>query len=58
MPTLSGILFAAGNLAIFIGGALYLIDVYGPLNGASAVAANGLARYSLGGIFPLFTVQM
>jgi hypothetical protein len=43
-----------GNLA----GATYLIDTYQALNGASAVAANGLLRYTLGGIFPLFTIQM
>lgn len=36
---------------------LYLIDVYGPLNGASAMAANGLLRYILGAVFPLFTLQ-
>ncbi|OXV06889.1 hypothetical protein Egran_05344 [Elaphomyces granulatus] len=38
--------------------ALYLVEVYGPLNGASAIAANGLLRYALGGSFPLFAVQM
>ncbi|KAK4962039.1 hypothetical protein LTR17_008384 [Elasticomyces elasticus] len=37
---------------------MYLIDVYGALNGASAVAANGLLRYGMGAIFPLFTFQM
>jgi hypothetical protein len=37
--------------------ALYMVDVYGPKNGASAIAANGILRYTLGGIFPLFTVQ-
>jgi len=36
---------------------LYLVDVYGPLNGASALAANGLVRYISGAVFPLFTVQ-
>ncbi|KAK5734895.1 hypothetical protein LTR17_008528 [Elasticomyces elasticus] len=35
---------------------MYLIDVYGALNGASAVAANGLLRYGM--VFPLFTFQM
>ena len=33
------------------------MDVYGSFTGASAVAANGLVRYTLGAIFPLFTVQ-
>jgi len=28
------------------------------MNGASAVAANGIARYGMGAIFPLFTFQM
>lgn len=37
---------------------MYFIDVYGPLNGASAMAANGVARYGMGAVFPLFTVQM
>lgn len=37
--------------------ALYMTDVYGPLNGASAIAANGIFRYTLGAVFPLFTVQ-
>jgi hypothetical protein len=34
-----------------------MTDVYGPLYGASAIAANGIIRYTLGAIFPLFTVQ-
>lgn len=42
----------------FLSAALYLVDVYGPLNGASAMAANGLARYATGAAFPLFTFQM
>lgn len=58
VPTLAGIPFAWGNLCIFICGALYLIDVYGPLNGASALAANGVLRYTFGAAFPLFVVQM
>ncbi|QIX01081.1 hypothetical protein AMS68_006598 [Peltaster fructicola] len=58
VPTLAGIPFAWGNLCIFICGALYLIDVYGPLNGASAIAANGVLRYGMGAAFPLFVVQM
>ncbi|SMQ45569.1 unnamed protein product [Zymoseptoria tritici ST99CH_1A5] len=57
-PVLAGIPFALGNLSLFISAALYTIDVYGPLNGASAMAANGLLRYVLGGCFPLFTFQM
>jgi hypothetical protein len=37
--------------------ALYVVDVYGPLNGASAIGANGLARYAFAAAFPLFTAQ-
>lgn len=55
---LAGIPFAWGNLLIFLSAALYFIDTYGPLNGASAMAANGVARYTMGAIFPLFTFQM
>ena len=57
-PVLAGIPFAMGNLCVFIGAALYMVDTYGPLFGASAIAANGLARYTMGAIFPLFTFQM
>ncbi|KAF2832692.1 MFS multidrug transporter-like protein [Ophiobolus disseminans] len=50
--------FAWGNICVFTSTALYLVDVYGPQNGASAMAANGVLRYSFGAVFPLFTVQM
>ena len=36
---------------------MYLIDTYAALTAASAIAANGLLRYILGGTFPLFTLQ-
>ncbi|KAH8711800.1 major facilitator superfamily domain-containing protein [Phaeosphaeriaceae sp. PMI808] len=52
------VLFTWGNLCVFTSGALYLVDVYGPLNGASAIAANGVSRYTFSAVFPLFTVQM
>lgn len=45
-------------MTVFISAALYMLDVYGPLSGASAMAANGLLRYTMGAAFPLFTVQM
>lgn len=35
---------------------LYLTNVYGAKFGASALAANGLLRYLVGGSFPLFTL--
>ena len=56
-PILATIPFAWGNMSVFMAAAMYLSDAYGPLNGASALAANGLVRYSLGAAFPLFTVQ-
>lgn len=40
-----------------ISACMYLVDTYGPLNGSSALAANGLLRYTLSAVFPLFTVQ-
>jgi hypothetical protein len=58
VPVLAGIPFAFGNVTVFISAALYMLDVYGPMSGASAMAANGLVRYIMGASFPLFTVQM
>ena len=58
VPILASVPFGAGNTIIFCSAVLYLIDTYGALNGASAMAANGLLRYALGAVFPLFTVQM
>ncbi|KAF1849023.1 MFS general substrate transporter [Cucurbitaria berberidis CBS 394.84] len=55
---LGAIPFAWGNLCLFTSAVLYLVDVYGPLNGSSAMAANGVSRYGLGAVFPLFTFQM
>jgi hypothetical protein len=66
--------FAWGNLCLYvlfthptaipvtnssqISTCMYLIDTYAALTAASAIAANGLLRYILGGTFPLFTIQM
>lgn len=36
----------------------YLVDTYGALYSASAIAANGLLRYTFGAIFPLFIIQV
>jgi MFS family permease len=58
VPMIATIPFACGNLLVFCSAVLYLIDTYGPLMGASAMAANGLLRYTLGAVFPLFTLQM
>ena len=45
-------------MLVFTSTVTYIIDTYGPLLGASAAAANGIYRYVLGAVFPLFTVQM
>ncbi|KAF1354648.1 major facilitator superfamily domain-containing protein, partial [Delphinella strobiligena] len=58
VPTLAGIFFGWGNLCVFMSNVLYLSDVYGQLNGASAMAANGMLRYTLGAAFPLSTLPM
>jgi hypothetical protein len=57
-PVVAAIPFAWGNLSIFVSAANYLIDTYQAQNSASALAANGLLRYTLGSVFPLFTLQM
>jgi hypothetical protein len=56
-PVLATVPFAWGNICVFCAAALYLVDTYGPMNGASALAANGLVRYISGAAFPLFTIQ-
>ena len=58
VPLIATVPFGIGNLLIFCSCVLCLIDTYGPVYGASAAAANGMLRYVLGAVFPLFTVQM
>ena len=58
VPVLAGVPFGWGCLSIFISATTYLVDVYLSANSASAVAANGILRYGLGAVFPLFTLQM
>ncbi|KAL2404696.1 Polyamine transporter 4 [Exophiala dermatitidis] len=58
VPVLATIPFGMGNMLVFCSGVCYLVDAYGPLMGASAIAANALLRYVVGGVFPLFTIQM
>jgi MFS family permease len=58
VPIISAVPFAWGNVNVFITAGMYLTDTYGALNGASAIAANGLLRYVFAAAFPLFTVQM
>jgi hypothetical protein len=49
--------FAWGNICIFIPTIQYIADTYHGSIIASAVSANGLARYGFAGVFPLFTIQ-
>ncbi|KAJ5166286.1 uncharacterized protein N7482_005067 [Penicillium canariense] len=57
-PTVAIMVFAWGNLCVFVSTAQYLVDTYHGLTVASAMSANGLARYGLAAAFPLFTIQM
>ncbi|GAP87846.1 putative major facilitator superfamily [Rosellinia necatrix] len=50
--------FAVGNIMVYSSGALYIMNSYGALHGASALSANSLLRYAAGGAFPLFIVQV
>jgi hypothetical protein len=58
VPIIALVPFAWGNLSIFVSAILYTVDTYQAANGASAMAANGLLRHIMGGVFPLFSVQM
>lgn len=58
VPTIATVFFGAGNLLVFFTAVMYQLDSYGPLMGASAMAANGILRYTAGAVFPLFTRQM
>jgi Major Facilitator Superfamily len=57
-PVVAAVPFAVGNIMVYSSGALYIMNSYGSLHGASALSANSLLRYAGGGAFPLFTVQM
>ena len=58
VPVLAGVPFGWGCLSVFLSVTTYLVDVYLAANAASALAANGILRYGLGAVFPLFTLQM
>lgn len=58
VPVIASVPFGTGNLLVFITAVMYQLDSYGPLMGASAMAANGILRYIFGAVFPLFAVQM
>ncbi|KAG5811993.1 hypothetical protein H9Q74_005120 [Fusarium xylarioides] len=57
-PAASMIIFAWGNLCVFVSTMQYITDTYHGSVVASAASANGLARYGFAGVFPLFTIQM
>ena len=56
-PTVAVMLFAWGNLCVFVSTTQYIVDIYHGLTVASAMSANSLARYGLAAAFPLFTIQ-
>ncbi|KAF4543072.1 Sugar transporter [Lasiodiplodia theobromae] len=58
VPIVAETLFGVSNLLIFMACTLYLMNTYGPMYGASAMAACSLLRYILGAVFPLFILQM
>ncbi|KAK3318728.1 major facilitator superfamily transporter [Apodospora peruviana] len=57
-PAVAMIIFAWGNICIFISTMQYIVDTYHGSVVASASSANSLARYGFAGAFPLFTIQM
>ncbi|KND85793.1 Polyamine transporter 4 [Tolypocladium ophioglossoides CBS 100239] len=57
-PAAAIVLFAWGNLCVFVSAIQYTTDTYQGSVVASATSANNLARYGFAGAFPLFTIQM
>ncbi|KAI1321550.1 MFS general substrate transporter [Xylariaceae sp. FL0255] len=57
-PIIAIVLFSFGNIGLFVSALQYIGDVYHRTNVASATSANSLARYVLGGVFPLFSLQL
>lgn len=56
-PAAAIVVFAWGNLCIFVSAIQYTGDAYHGSVVASAASANSLARYGFAGVFPLFTLQ-
>ncbi|KAJ5551552.1 hypothetical protein N7535_000504 [Penicillium sp. DV-2018c] len=56
-PIVAIMIFAWGNLCVFVSTTQYIVDAYDGSTVASAMSANSLARYSLAAAFPLFTIQ-
>ncbi|OHE94197.1 major facilitator superfamily transporter [Colletotrichum orchidophilum] len=54
----AGIPFGLGAFCLFLSVITYMVDFYGQKAAASALAANGILRYILGAVFPLFTLQI
>jgi len=54
----AGIPFGLGAFTLFLSTITFLVDMYQSGAAASALAANGVLRYILGAVFPLFTQQM
>ncbi|CEI67367.1 hypothetical protein FVEN_g5749 [Fusarium venenatum] len=57
-PAAAMIIFAWGNMCVFVSTMQYITDTYHGNVVASAASANSLARYGFAGVFPLFTIQM
>lgn len=56
-PAVAIMIFAWGNLCVFVSTTQYIVDTYDGSTVASALSANSLARYGLAAAFPLFTIQ-
>ncbi|KAF4950597.1 hypothetical protein FSARC_13132 [Fusarium sarcochroum] len=54
----SGIFLGLGSFSLFLSAITFMVDFYRAKAAASAIAANGVLRYTLGAVFPLFTIQM
>ena len=57
VPIIASSFFTLGNLCVFVSGMMYLTDTYGAHLGASALAANGLLRYLVGGSFRKYELR-
>ena len=57
VPIIGMIFVGWGVVLIFMSAVMFVMDCYGPLYGASAMAANTLLRYIFGAAFPLFSRQ-
>ncbi|QDS75194.1 hypothetical protein FKW77_008712 [Venturia effusa] len=58
VPIIAEALFGIGQVLDFMSCTMYLMDTYGPLYGASAMAANTLLRYTVGFAFPLLRFDL